>query len=66
MIIPMLDDGVLPNFRNDEHSPAWREERRLFYVGVTRAMEQLHLLYYRQHGASVFVRSIQREIELEE
>ena len=46
-------DGVFPSLREEEGlSPedqaALEEERRLFYVGVTRARERLELLTYRE------------------
>jgi DNA helicase-2/ATP-dependent DNA helicase PcrA len=39
-----LDDGVLPHQRSFDDAEAMAEERRLFYVGVTRAEDQLFLL----------------------
>jgi DNA helicase II / ATP-dependent DNA helicase PcrA len=39
-----LDDGVLPHQRSFEDSEAMLEERRLFYVGMTRAKDRLYLL----------------------
>ena len=42
-------DGVLPNAAEPEADPAaLEEERRLFYVGVTRAKRQLELLTYEE------------------
>ena len=42
-------DGVLPNAAEPEAEPAGlEEERRLFYVGVTRAKRQLELLTYEE------------------
>ena len=43
VFLPFLDQGSLP--LEPEHRPAdIREERRLFYVGITRAQEELVLL----------------------
>jgi DNA helicase-2/ATP-dependent DNA helicase PcrA len=39
-----LDDGVLPHQRSFDDSEAMAEERRLFYVGVTRTEDRLFLL----------------------
>ncbi len=38
-----LDDGALPHQRSFEDPEAMAEERRLFYVGVTRAQDRLFL-----------------------
>jgi DNA helicase-2/ATP-dependent DNA helicase PcrA len=38
-----LDDGVLPHQRSFDDVEAMAEERRLFYVGVTRAQDRLYL-----------------------
>ncbi len=41
-----LEEGVLPSARALEEGPKQlEEERRLCYVGMTRAREELHLLY---------------------
>jgi DNA helicase-2/ATP-dependent DNA helicase PcrA len=39
-----LDDGVLPHNRSFEEEEEMAEERRLFYVGITRARDQLYLV----------------------
>lgn len=38
-----LDDGVLPHQRSFEDPEAMAEERRLFYVGLTRAKDRVYL-----------------------
>ena len=49
-----LDDGVLPHQRSFEDPEAMEEERRLFYVGITRAMNRLILLRaFRRRQAGV-------------
>jgi DNA helicase-2/ATP-dependent DNA helicase PcrA len=43
VIIVGLDEGILPHQRSFEDPEAMAEERRLFYVGITRAMDRLIL-----------------------
>jgi DNA helicase-2/ATP-dependent DNA helicase PcrA len=45
-----LGEGILPHFRSIKEGNE-EEERRLFYVGITRAREKLFLSYFLQHGA---------------
>lgn len=40
-----LNDGTLPHSRSFEDPEGMMEERRLFYVGITRAENQLFLVY---------------------
>jgi len=40
-----MNDGVLPHRRSFEEPEEMAEERRLFYVGLTRAKEQVYLTY---------------------
>ena len=44
VMIVGLSDGVLPHVRSFEDPEAMHEERRLFYVGITRAKERLYLV----------------------
>lgn len=40
-----LEDGLLPHSRTFEDAEEMAEERRLFYVGLTRAKDRLYLYY---------------------
>jgi DNA helicase-2/ATP-dependent DNA helicase PcrA len=43
-----LEQGLFPSFRSLEDAAAIEEERRLCYVGITRAQDQLFLSYARE------------------
>ncbi|MEW6406018.1 MAG: UvrD-helicase domain-containing protein, partial [Chloroflexota bacterium] len=40
-----LNDGTLPHIRSFDDPEAMQEERRLLYVGITRAKDRLYLLH---------------------
>jgi DNA helicase-2/ATP-dependent DNA helicase PcrA len=40
-----LNDGILPHSRSFEDAEEMQEERRLFYVGITRTEDRLYLVY---------------------
>jgi DNA helicase-2/ATP-dependent DNA helicase PcrA len=44
VFITGLDEGLLPHSRSRDDPEEMAEERRLFYVGMTRARDQLYLL----------------------
>jgi DNA helicase-2/ATP-dependent DNA helicase PcrA len=49
VVIAGCEDGVFPHSRAIEEG-SLEEERRLFYVGVTRAMRKLYLTYARRRA----------------
>ena len=40
-----MEEGLFPSSRSDEEPGRMEEERRLCYVGITRAMEKLYITY---------------------
>jgi DNA helicase-2/ATP-dependent DNA helicase PcrA len=40
-----LEEGLVPHSRSQGHPESLEEERRLVYVGMTRAMDELHLTW---------------------
>ena len=63
VFITGLEQGLFPLMRIDDSSDQFQEERRLFYVALTRAMEKAYLLnahYRRRFGSqntSSFIQS---------
>jgi DNA helicase-2/ATP-dependent DNA helicase PcrA len=45
IILAGLEEGIIPSIRSIESDDALQEERRLFYVGITRAKERLLMLH---------------------
>lgn len=45
VFIIALEEGVLPHERSKEHPDQLEEERRLLFVGITRAQQELRLSY---------------------
>mgnify|MGYP000024963575 CR=1 FL=1 len=66
-----LEQGLFPNFRSLEDPAALEEERRLCYVGITRAQERLFVSYARERrlygnrepaSPSLFLAELPREM----
>jgi DNA helicase-2/ATP-dependent DNA helicase PcrA len=51
VLIIGLNDGTLPHTRSFDDPEAMMEERRLLYVGITRAMDRLYLLHAMNRSA---------------
>ena len=52
VFIPGFEEGVFPGLRSMESDAALEEERRLCYVGITRAMEKLY--FTSTHARTLF------------
>ncbi len=50
VFITGLEEDILPHSRSKESLEGLEEERRLCYVGITRAMERLYLLHARRRA----------------
>ncbi|MEP7198920.1 MAG: 3'-5' exonuclease [Chloroflexota bacterium] len=67
-----LEEGIFPHHRSLGTQSELNEERRVFYVGITRAMERLYLTYARtrtgkdgrvnDHAPSRFLREVPRHL----
>ena len=71
VFIAGIEEGLFPHMRSIEDPAGLEEERRLCYVGLTRAMQRLYLTYAemrRLHGketyqrASRFIRELPEEL----
>lgn len=49
-----LNEGILPHSRSFDDPEAMMEERRLMYVGITRAMDRLYLVFNQNRSAYGF------------
>ena len=43
VFMPGMEDGLFPSYRSFENAEGMEEERRLCYVGITRAKEKLYM-----------------------
>jgi DNA helicase-2/ATP-dependent DNA helicase PcrA len=66
-----LEQGLFPNYRSLDDAAALEEERRLCYVGITRAQERLFISYARERRlygsrepatASLFLAELPKEL----
>lgn len=71
VFVMMLCEGMFPSFRSMERPENLEEERRLFYVALTRAKDQLYLVWPKERNTmgqsgrqmlSCFVREIPEEL----
>ncbi|MGB9909741.1 MAG: ATP-dependent helicase [Candidatus Hydrothermia bacterium] len=47
VIITGMEESIFPHFRSTDNLLELEEERRLFYVAITRAMEEVYITYAR-------------------
>ena len=75
VFIPGMEEGIFPSMRSMEEENKLEEERRLMYVGITRARKRLYLsraserMLYNQYGhnpPSRFLEEIPRRLIQEE
>jgi DNA helicase II / ATP-dependent DNA helicase PcrA len=69
-----MEEGILPHSNSQEHNEDLEEERRLCYVGMTRAREQLYCIHslerrlhgrFREQSPSPFLLEIPEEVREE-
>ena len=64
VFVIMLCEGLFPSERSAEYEDSEEEERRLFYVASTRAMNELYLCYplmrFTHHGTGDFMQNPSR------
>ena len=61
-----VNDGLLPHQKSMTTPEGFEEERRLFYVAVTRAERLLHISYTSSRAASGSVYSTHRSVFLDD
>ena len=61
-----INEGLLPHYRSASTLEGLEEERRLFYVAVTRAKQLLYLSYASQKAASGRMHSAHRSVFLDD
>jgi DNA helicase-2/ATP-dependent DNA helicase PcrA len=48
VFITGLEDGLIPHYKSQQEPMQYEEERRLLYVGITRARKKVYMTYARQ------------------
>jgi DNA helicase-2/ATP-dependent DNA helicase PcrA len=48
VFITGMEDGLIPHYKCQDDQKQYEEERRLLYVGITRARKKLYMTYARQ------------------
>lgn len=66
VFITGLNDGTLPHARSFEDPEAMQEERRLFYVGITRAKDRLYLVHSLNRSAYGYTEPVEPSRFLED
>ncbi len=61
-----INDGMIPHSRSFDEPEAMMEERRLFYVGITRAEDRLILLYTQMSASRGFPEAAEQSRFLDE
>ena len=61
VIVTAMEDGILPAYRSLKRADRLAEERRLCYVGITRAKERLYFVSARRRDG--MEREVSRFIE---
>jgi DNA helicase-2/ATP-dependent DNA helicase PcrA len=61
-----LNEGTLPHSRSFDDPDAMQEERRLFYVGITRAQNRLFLLHAQNRSAFGYLEPVDPSRYLED
>ncbi len=61
-----LNDGILPHSRSFDNPDAMQEERRLLYVGITRAKDRLYLVYSQNRNVFGYTEPVEPSRYLED
>lgn len=63
VFLPRLEEGILPHEKSTKDIQELEEERRLFYVAITRAKDMLYMTYTKERGKkpSRFLSDIPKE-----